>query len=163
MAPIGRSSRGCNHSARFYLGQSSSFALCQGCRAFGKMPGCLDTNRAKTLPARWAACSISFSRSVSLAAESADLTLHFAVLIARIRQVAISSDGPIFGESGLSSYPPTSSPIPNYRRTNSETSKRGAGIIVRQRLCSEDSLRVQSSRARRRENTSRRGSSERQK
>ena len=45
-----------------------------------------------------------------LLAVLSDRAAHFAVLIAKMRQVAIRSEGPIFGQFGSSLWPPILSP-----------------------------------------------------
>lgn len=76
-------------------------ALYQGCFLFGKMDGCSDCSLERTHSATLAADLISPSSSellfrVSIVAD------HLAVRIATIRQVAIKSESPIFGQSGTS-------------------------------------------------------------
>lgn len=76
-------------------------ALYQGFFLPGKMDGCSDCNAERTRCATLAANLISLSSS-QLLFRTSIVGDHLAVRIATIRQVAMRSDGPIFGQSGTS-------------------------------------------------------------
>lgn len=82
-----------------HFGSSFPSGAYLGLFAFGKIDGFRATSFARTRPARYAEWSISFSRSMLLAVES-DRADHLAVRMARMRHVAMRSDGPSFGQSG---------------------------------------------------------------
>jgi hypothetical protein len=88
-------------------GLSALVARYQGCFLLGKIAGDFEVSTVSTRRATFAANSISLSNSQLLFFASI-LADHFAVRIATMRHVAIRSDGPIFGQSGTSLYPPIS-------------------------------------------------------
>jgi len=76
----------------------------------------------RTFLAMYSAKSISRSSSESLSIRFVRAG-HLAVLIARIRHVAMRSDGPSLGQSGTSVCPPASSPIAGLWRRQGEHGK----------------------------------------